>query len=888
MTLSQSRMKKTVQNVSTTRTMPKKTLLAMCCALFYSQPGLAADIVEYDSTFLMGDGATSIDVSRYSNGNPTPAGTYTVRVFVNEKAVTSQTIPFIDIGKKSAEACLTMKNLAQLHIKSPQNVGEKAILKKGDDESSDCLNLPALIEQSSVTFDMGDQRLDIIVPQAWINKSYDGYVEPSLWENGIPAALLSYNINGYHNTNHGVDNDNMYAAFNTGINLGAWRFRANGNYNWNNNSGSNFDFQNRYIQRDLTALRSQLMLGEAYTTGETFDSVSIRGVRLYSDSRMLPSQLANYAPVIRGVANTNAKVTITQGGYKIYESTVPPGPFEINDLSPSGYGSDLIVTIEEADGSKRTFSQPFSSVMQMQKPGVGRWDVSAGEVNDDDLHDNPYVAQGTYYYGLNNYLTAYTGVQATDNHYLAGLLGMGLNTPFGAIALDITHSRAEIPDDKTYQGQSYRLTWNKLIEATDTSFNVAAYRYSTQNYLGLNDALQLIDEAKYGDDDQRNTMNNFARLKNQITLSISQPLQYGETDYGSFYLSGSWTDYWATGDSRSDYTLGYGKGFSWGSMSVNLQRTWDEDGKKDDSLYINLSIPLANLLGGESRRSGFNTLSTQMRTDFNGGHNLSMNSSGSSKDNMLNYSVNTGYTMQKEGKSISDIGGYASYQSPWGDISASASANNDSSRQYSLATNGGFVLHGGGLTFTNDNFGNNDAIVLVKAPGAKGARINGGNSTIDRWGYGATNSLSAYRENLVNVDIDTLENDVELKSTSATLVPRDGAVVLASFETDQGRSVILNMSRNDGKALPFGAEIYENDVQIGNMGQGGQAFVRGISDAGELSVRWFEENQPVTCSATFALPATQQTVGSSQTLLLDHVTCRVNNLKSNGIDNEKE
>lgn len=75
-------------------------------------------------------------------------------------------------------------------------------------------------------------------------------------------------------------------------------------------------------------------------------------------------------------------------------------------------------------------------------------------MNDDDLHDNPYVAQGTYYYGLNNYLTAYTGVQATDNHYLAGLLGMGLNTPFGAIALDVTHSRAEIPDDKTYQGRA--------------------------------------------------------------------------------------------------------------------------------------------------------------------------------------------------------------------------------------------------------------------------------------------------------------------------------------------------------------------------------------------------------------------------------------------------
>lgn len=877
-----------MQNVSTTRTMPKKTLLAVCCALLYSQPGLTADVVEYDSSFLMGDGAASIDVSRYSDGNPTPVGTYTVKVFVNEKPVASQTIPFIDVGKKSAEACLTPKNLAQLHIKQPEIVGEKAVLKRGDEESDDCLNLPALINQSSVEFDMGDQRLDITVPQAWVNKGYEGYVEPSLWESGIPAALLSYNINGYHNTNNGVDNDSMYAAFNTGINLGAWRFRANGNYNWDKDNGSNFDFQNRYVQRDLPALRSQLIMGESYTTGETFDSVSIRGVRLYSDSRMLPSQLANYAPVIRGVANTNAKVTVTQSGYKIYEATVPPGPFEINDLSPSGYGSDLIVTIEEADGSKRTFSQPFSSVMQMQKPGVGRWDFSAGEVNDDDIHDKPYLAQGTYYYGLNNYLTAYSGIQGTNNHYLAGLIGVGLNTPFGALALDVTHSRTEIPDDKTYQGQSYRLTWNKLIEPTNTSFNVAAYRYSTQDYLGLNDALQLIDDAKYNDDDQRDTMDNYARMKNQITLSISQPLQDGETDYGSFYLSGSWTDYWATGDSRSDYTLGYGKGFSWGSMSINLQRTWDEDGEKDDSLYINLSIPLANLLGGEDRRSGFTSLSTQMRTDFNGGHNLSMNSSGNNEDNTLNYSVNTGYTMQKEDKNISDVGGYVSYQSPWGDISASASANNDSNRQYSLSTDGGFILHSGGLTFTNDNFSNSDALVLVKAPGAKGARINGGGSTIDRWGYGASNALSAYRENQVSLDIDTLENDVELKSTSTMLVPRDGAVVFASFETDQGRSAIITMTRNDGKTIPFGAEVFEGNTPIGNMGQGGQAFVRGINDRGELTVRWFENNQPTRCSATYQLPTDQQTVGSGQTLLLNNITCRVINHNQNGTHNEKE
>lgn len=80
------------------------------------------------------------------------------------------------------------------------------------------------------------------------------------------------------------------------------------------------DFQDRYLQRDIPAIRSQVIVGDAYTTGETFDSVNVRGMRLYSDSRMLPSALASYAPIIRGVANSNAKVTVTQNVTKSMSS----------------------------------------------------------------------------------------------------------------------------------------------------------------------------------------------------------------------------------------------------------------------------------------------------------------------------------------------------------------------------------------------------------------------------------------------------------------------------------------------------------------------------------------------------------------------------------------
>lgn len=854
---------------------PKKTILAACCALFYSGNGAATENVEYDSSFLMGTGSSTIDVKRYTQGNPTSPGVYNVRVFVNEKSVASLELPFVDIGENSAVACITRKNLAQMHIKQPE---QPVTLLTREGEEGDCLDLAKSISQAAIRYDGGEQFLEISVPQAYVYKSYGGYVDPSLWESGINAAMLSYSLNAYHTDSDNRSRDSIYGAFNSGINLGAWHLRARGNYNWSTDGGSNFDFQDRYLQRDIPAIRSQIILGDAYTTGETFDSVNVRGVRLYSDSRMLPSVLANYAPTIRGVANTNAKVTITQNGYKIYETTVPPGAFAIDDISPSGFGSELVVTIEEADGSTRSFTQPFSSVVQMQRPGVGRWDFSAGQVINDNLRHEPNMTQASFYYGINNLLTGYTGVQATDNDYIAGLLGLGVNTSIGAFAVDVTHSRTDIPDDKTYQGQSYRLTWNKLFEGTGTSFNLAAYRYSTQDYLGLYDALMLIDDANHSSSDEdKNTMQNYSRMKNQFTISVSQPLNIAYEDYGSLYLSGSWTDYWAAGDSRTEYNVGYSKSVSWGSFSVNLQRSWNIDGEKDDAMYLSVSVPLENIFGGKRRNSGFRNLNTQVNTDFNGSHQMNVSSSGSSEDHLMSYSVNTGYNLDKVSGDVASLGGYLSYESAWGGISASASATSDNNQQYSLSTDGGFVLHSGGLTYTNDSFGSNDTLVVIKAPGAKGARVNNSSDEIDRWGYAITSSVSPYRENRVGLNIETMENDVELKSTSATTIPRSGSVILTSFETDQGRSAVLNIITNNGKPIPFAAEVYQDDIMIGSMGQGGQAFVRGINDSGELIVRWFENNHTIDCKLPYRVPAQPQMLGSTRTLLLNNLTCQLAN-----------
>ena len=86
---------------------------------------------------------------------------------------------------------------------------------------------------------------------------------------------------------------------------------------------------------------------------------------------------------------------------------------------------------------------------------------------------------------------------------------------------------------------------------------------------------------------------------------------------------------------------------------------------------------------------------------------------------------------------------------------------------------------------------------------------------------------------------------------------------------------MLNITSNTDKPIPFAAEVYQDEVMIGSMGQGGQAFVRGINDSGELTVRWFENNQTVDCKLHYQFPAQPETLGSTNTLLLNNLTCQV-------------
>lgn len=277
----------------------------------------------------------------------------------------------------------------------------------------------------------------------------------------------------------------------SGLNYGPWRLRNNGAWNYSKGDGYHSQRWNNigtWVQRAIIPLKSELVMGDSNTGNDVFDSVGFRGARLYSSDNMYPDSLQGYAPTVRGIARTAAKLTIRQNGYVIYQSYVSPGAFAITDLNPTSSSGDLEVTVDEKDGSQQRYTVPYSTVPLLQREGRVKYDLVAGDFRSgNSQQSSPFFFQGTVIAGLPAGLTAYGGTQLADR-YRAVVVGAGRNLgDWGAVSVDVTHARSQLADDSTHQGQSLRFLYAKSLNNYGTNFQLLGYRYSTRGFYTLDD-----------------------------------------------------------------------------------------------------------------------------------------------------------------------------------------------------------------------------------------------------------------------------------------------------------------------------------------------------------------------------------------------------------------
>ncbi|MBN5246989.1 fimbria/pilus outer membrane usher protein, partial [Serratia ureilytica] len=391
---------------------------------------------------LLGDAKTVADLSQFQWGGQMP-GRYQVDIAVNNAVVATRTLTFVPLPEKDIPPGIT-DNTGLMACLSPDELKEVGLrpeitpLPGQADEQPEanalpdgqCLNVATLVPQATTRFDFQRMRLELSIPQAALLARPRGWIPPEQWDEGINAALLNYNLSGSDNHGRYGNSRSHYLRLSGGLNLGPWRFRDDMTWSRFNSwyaSESRWQQGTAYAERAIIPLRSRLTLGDATTDGDIFDSVGFRGARLMTDDSMFPDSQRGYAPIIRGTAVGNARVTVRQNGYEMYRMNVAPGPFVIDDMYPMYAGGDLEVTVTEADGTRKTFTVPYSSVPLLLREGRMTYSVTAGRLrNNSDRYEKPAFVQPTLVWGLPHNLTAYGGLQIAD-HYRAGTLGAGFN-----------------------------------------------------------------------------------------------------------------------------------------------------------------------------------------------------------------------------------------------------------------------------------------------------------------------------------------------------------------------------------------------------------------------------------------------------------------------------
>ena len=782
----------------------------------FSPVAEAEDGIQFNTDILDVNDRQNIDLSQFSRSGYIMPGAYTMVIHLNNSELPEQSISFYpaDDDPKSSLACISPALVEQLGLKPD---AQKALNWWHDNQ---CLDIASL-KGTEARGDLATATLYLSVPQAYLEYSSPDWDPPSRWDEGIPGLLFDYNVNGQtqRQQRSGGQSNSLSGNGIVGANLGAWRLRADWQGQLDHQTGSGqgtdqrLDWSRYYAYRALPALRSRLTLGEDYLNSGMFDSFRFTGISLVSDDNMLPPNLRGYAPEVVGVAKTNAKVTISQQGRVIYETQVAAGPFRIQDISEAVSG-ELDVRVEEQDGSVQAFKMNTASIPYLTRPGALRFKMAAGKPSDWQHSSNgPLFGTGELSWGVSNGWSLYGGALAGGD-YNAASLGIGRDLmALGALSFDATQSRARLPQQEgTLSGGSYRLSYSKTFDETDSQVTFAGYRFSEQDFMSMS---EYLDARYYG--------GRVGNNKEMYTITFNQQFR----DIGlSLYLNYDHQTYWDR-PNNDRYNLTLSRYFDIGrfrNLSVSLTGYRNKyDGINDDGMYLSLSLPWGQ--------------------GANLSYNASVNRNDSSQrvgyydrlDEHSNYQLSVG-----SGRNGANMSGYYNREGDMAQLSANVSYQQGSYSALGFSAQGGATLTPQGGALHRIGMPGSTRL-LLDTGGVVGVPVRGYGSTVDtnHWGKAVVTDVNSYYRNKASIDLNKLGENAEATKSVVQATLTEGAIGYRKFEVIAGEKAMAVIRLADGGTPPFGATVMNaNKQDTGIVNDGGSVYLSGIRAGESMTVHW--------------------------------------------------
>lgn len=790
---------------------------------------------------IFGDQASSFDFTSLQQEAETGIRYYDI--FVNDRFVIHQKVELF----QDTTGQIDIRFPAQVLMVQQLRFDELPLLsdKMPMDMVSD---IATLIPGAQTRFDSLKGTLNIDIPRSWYESFglHTNIAPRQRWTYGIPALSVNYRANADYRHYDDYSTKHAYLDLDGRLNIGRWRLIANGSFSYDNdNVGSRHDFDrgNIYATRVFGASKTRLKIGEIYTQSFFMDSVPLQGIEIYDDESMLSTVERSYTPVVTGIAQTPARVTVRQFGRIVFERNVQAGPFSFDDLPGLTSGADLEVTITEQSGATRTFTVPYFSTPLLLRAGRVHFHAAVGRYksNSYDDTDNPFVAAGGIGYGLPFDTSVFAGAQLSENYqgFTAGAAAnLGL---LGAMSLQAEHVTYDaLPGQGEDKGTRLHLQWNKRFARTNSYLSGSWRRYLSGRYLSLTDTLLRRDSENW------QFSNYNGDLRDEISFALTQPLGR----LGSLGLSGSVYRYEDT-RSRQNVSATYSFNLKGASVSFSLQhyRTQSNSRYNDRETvcFLNISVPLS-VFAGYSYAN--HSLNFGLQRNDDGTYTANEGVSGLfGENNRWSYALTASQQSDTE-----SYYGSISKEAEYGRFTLSASQD-DTTTSFTGALEGSIIATADGVYPARTLTG---ATVLLKIPDAPDAQPDQFTVSSRVGDHVLITGLNNYQVNEIAINPNSIPANVTMPVYVTRLVPADDAILQVAFSTIKGWQFVPELVDEAGERMPFGTtvRILGDGVLSGMvtvLNERARAYFSSAPKNGVIEAIWEQDGTRKACLAPYDL-----------------------------------
>ncbi len=793
-------------------------------------------------------GGKKVDLSHFSKPGQGKPGEYQVDILVNGTNVDRQLLSFVTNAQG--------KLVPQLSVQQYKDLG----LKIDELPAMEKLPLDQVITNIAqyapvmTDLDVSKLQLKITVPQKLLNIRPKDYIDPALWNTGMPTAFSNYDLSGsrtLYNQSRQNNEQQQFVNLRNGANIAGLRLRNNSTWQHNNSGINKFTVMQNWLEKDIFPLRSLALIGDISTSSDVLGGFNFRGIALRSQDSMLPSSEQGYRPVIHGIAMTsNARVSVYNNNALIYETYVPAGEFSLTDFNMTSGRMDITVT--ESDGRVQSFSRFFDNLSIMQREKSLKYDLALGQYRNPGSVSsgtpyNPRFIQASALYGLSDGMTLYGGITTSSDYHVAMIGAAQTLSSFGVLSIDLSNSAVSLVtgDNTNKNGQSLRLRYGKNFTDSGTQISLTGER--------LNDYYSFTDSINMHLTPSPNDPWGWL-LQKQRTSRIDLNIQQSMQTLGSVTLTSSQQNYQ---DGSRQQSAGAAWNLNISSVSLGLSYTYNntiysEDRKSRDQIYsLTASMPFSYLSSKNSMTTSYSLTNNQ---DGDTREQVGLNGTLLAKNN-LSYSVQQSYSSVRSEEyggnfSVNYLGRAGAAGSAW--------SYGKQSRKLSYTARGAVVAHPYGISLSQ-NLSEGSGYALVRAPGTSGiAVMNTTGVATDWWGHAIVPSVQAYRKNNISLDPSTYQDVVDVTMSSIQVIPAKEALVLADYQTLTGNRAMITLIQRDGSVVPFGAtaSIVDDGSHAGIVGDKGVVYLANLSPQGAIRASWGTESKE-SCQSSYSLTDSQ-------------------------------